>query len=68
MNYNIPKASNDKIGLDNFSIITKFESDYHTKIHEALLIKKHTPVLTDIYAGGVSFLLQCLNPVYTSCF
>ena len=45
-------------GLDNFSLPGKCESDYHTKIHEALL-KKHTPSLSrQLYAGGASFLFQ----------
>ena len=45
-------------GLDNFSIIRKRESDYHTKIHDALLIKKHTPSHTN------NFMME----VHLSCF
>ena len=48
-----------EFGLDNFSIIRKCESDYHIKIHEALLLNKRTPSFSrQLYAGGASFLLQ----------
>ena len=51
--------SNKKTGLDSFKIIRKCRSEYDTKIHEALLIKKHSPALNrQLYANGSSFLLQ----------
>ena len=52
-------CSKTKIGIDSFKIIRKCRSDYDTKIHEALLIKKHSPGLNrELYASGASFLLQ----------
>ena len=52
-------CSNKKTGLDSFKIIRKCRSEYDTKIHEALLIKKHSPALNrQLYANGSSFLLQ----------
>ena len=52
-------CSKTKIGIDSFKIIRKCRSDYDTKIHEALLIKKHSPGLNrQLYASGASFLLQ----------
>ena len=52
-------CSKTKIGLDSFKIIRKCRSDYDTKIHKALLIKKHSPSLNrQLYASGASFLLQ----------
>ena len=59
-----------KIGfeLENFGIIRKCESDYQTKIHEALLIKEHTPSLNrQLYAGGASFLHFMLKSFYIQC-
>ena len=52
-------CSKTKIGIDSFKIIQKCRPDYDTKIHEALLIKKHSPRLNrQLYASGASFLLQ----------
>ena len=52
-------CSKTKIGIDSFKIIRKCRSDYDTKIHEALLMKKHSPGLNrQLYASGASFLLQ----------
>ena len=52
-------SSNIKSGLNSFSIIRQCRSEFHTKIHEALLIKKHRPLLNkQLYAGGASYLLQ----------
>ena len=52
-------CSKTKIGLDSFKIFRKCRSDYDAKIHEALLIKKHSPSLNrQLYASGASFLLQ----------
>ena len=46
-------------GLELFTVIKKCQSKFHTKIHEALLIKKDTPKLNrQLYAKGASFLLQ----------
>ena len=48
-------CSQIRCGLDNFNIIRKCESEYHTKIHVALLIKNHTPSFNrQLYAGGAS--------------
>ena len=52
-------CSNKKTGLDLFKIIQKYRSECDTKIHEALLIKKHSPTLNrQLYAYVSSFLLQ----------
>ena len=52
-------CSKTNIGIDSFKIIRKCRSDYDTKIHESLLIKKHSPGLNrQLYASGASFLLQ----------
>ena len=46
-------------GIKSFTVIKKCQSKFHTKIHEALLIKKDTPKLNrQLYAKGASFLLQ----------
>ena len=46
-------------GIKSFTVIKKCQSKFHTKIYEALLIKKDTPKLNrQLYAKGVSFLLQ----------
>ena len=46
-------------GLNSFSVIRKCKSDFHAKIHEALLIKKHAPRLNrHLFGSGASFLLQ----------
>ena len=47
------------MGLKSFTVIKKCQLKFHTKIHEALLIKKDTPKLNrQLYAKGASFLLQ----------
>ena len=47
------------INIDNFKVIRTCNTEYNTKIQEALLIKKHNPKLnTQLYAGGSSFLLN----------
>ena len=47
----------DKHLFDNFSIPKTCNTQYSTKIQEALLIKKHNPKLnTQSYANGSSFL------------
>ena len=49
--------------LDNFSLTRKCESDYHTKIHEALL-KKHSPSLSGNFMLEVRlFCFSCFNSV-----
>ena len=46
-------------GIKSFTVIKKCQSKFHTKIHEALLIKKDTPKLNrQLYGKGASFLLQ----------
>ena len=45
--------------MDSFTILKKCNSEYKTKIHEALLIKKRGPKLNkQVYASGASFLLD----------
>ena len=45
--------------LKPYSILRKCTSDYDTKIHEALLIKKYKPKLKrQLYGNGSSFLLK----------
>ena len=46
-------------GLKSLTVIKKCQSEFHTKIHEALLIKKDTPKLNrQLYDKEASFLLQ----------
>ena len=46
-------------GLKSFTVIKKYQSEFHTKIQKALLIKKDTPKLNrQLYVKGKSFLLQ----------
>ena len=48
-----------KLNLNSFKIIKKCKSEFHTKIHEALFIKKRNPGLNrQFYANGSSFLLN----------
>ena len=47
------------INVDSFKVIKTCNTEYNSKIQEALLIKKHNPKLnTQLYAGGSSFLLN----------
>ena len=47
------------INVDNLKVIRTCNTEYNSKIQEALLIKKHNPKLnTQLYAGGSSFLLN----------
>ena len=46
-------------GLELFTVIKKCQSEFHTKIYEALLIKEDIPKLNgQLYAKEASFLLQ----------
>ena len=46
-------------GLKLFTVNKKCQSEFHTKTHEALLIKKDTPKLNcQLYAKRASFLLK----------
>ena len=36
-------CSNVKFDLNNFSLLRKYKSKFHTRIHEALLIRKSSP-------------------------
>ena len=46
-------------GLKSFTVIKKCQSEFHTKMHEALLIKKDTHKLNrQLYAKETFFLLQ----------
>ena len=57
MSYDI--CSNTKFNVNSFKIIKKFSSNFKTKIHEALLIKKHNLKLyRQLFANGSSFLLN----------
>ena len=52
-------CSNIKFSVNSFKIIKKCSSTFETKIHEALLIKKHNPKLNQqLFANGSSFLLN----------
>ena len=52
-------CSNSKFNVNSFKIIKKCNSNFETKIHEALLIKKHNPKLNrQLFANGSSFLLN----------
>ena len=52
-------CAQNNIDMNSFNIIRTCNSEYDTKIQEALLIKKHNPKLnTQLYAGGSSFLLN----------
>ena len=54
-------CSNIKFNVNSFKIIKKCNSNFETKIHEALLIKKHNPKLNrQLFANGSSFLLNIL--------
>ena len=52
-------CSNLQYSINSFTILRKCNSDYETKIHEALLIKRYSPGLNkQCYARGASFLLN----------
>ena len=52
-------CSNTKFNVNSFKLIKKCNSNFETKIHEALLIKKHNPKLNrQLFANGSSFLLN----------
>ena len=58
----IKKCSSCKTQANNmrqFEIIRKCQSSYEAKIHEALVIKRSSPVLNkQLYANGASFLVN----------
>ena len=52
-------CANTKYNVNSFKIIKKYNSNFETKIHEALLIKKRNPGLNrQLFANGSSFLLN----------
>ena len=52
-------CSSGKFGSNNFSTLRKCNSQFHTKIHEALLIRKSSPYLNcQLYVIGTSVLLK----------
>ena len=54
-----PTCSNLQYNINSFTILRKCNTDYEAKIHEALLIKRHSPSLNkQCYANGASFLLN----------
>ena len=54
-----PTWSNLEYNINSFTILRKCNSDYEAKIHEGLLIKRHSPSLNkQCYASGASFLLN----------
>ena len=54
-----PTSSNLQYNINSFTILKKCNSGYEAKIHEALLIKRHSPSLNkQCYASGASFLLN----------
>ena len=55
-------CSSVKLNLKSFKIIIKCKSEFHTKIHEALFIKKSISSLNRLlYVNGSSFLLSLFN-------
>ena len=40
-----PTCSNLQYNINSFTILKKCNSDYEAKIHEALLLKRHSPSL-----------------------
>ena len=52
-------CSSIKFGLNNFSILRKCKSEFHTRIHKVLLIRKSSPNLNhQLYANGTSISLN----------
>jgi len=52
------KCCNFKYDLSSFKVLKTCRNVYETKIHEALLIKKHsTPLNKQLYANVSSYLL-----------
>ena len=53
------KCSNNRSDENNFVIIRKCKSEFCSKIHEALLIKKLSPKLNrQMFLNGASYLLN----------
>jgi len=47
------------LDINSFKVIRSCNTEYETRIQEALLIKKHNPQLnTKVYANGSSFLFS----------
>ena len=52
-------CANSKFNVNSYKIIKKCNSNFETKIHGALLIKKHNPGLNrQLFANGSWFLLN----------
>ena len=52
-------CSSVKLNLNSFKVIKMCKSEFYTKIHEALFIKKRNSGLNQqLYANGSSFLLN----------
>ena len=52
-------CANPKFNVNSFMITKKCNSNFETKIHEALLIKKHNSRLDrQLFANGSSFLFN----------
>ena len=63
----MPTFSNLQYNINYFTILSKCNSDYEAKIHEALLIKCHSPSLNkQCYASGARFLLKYFNKIFTT--
>ena len=52
------KCSNNRFNENNFIIIRKCESEFCSKIHEALLIKLSPKLNRQMFANGASYLLN----------
>ena len=51
-----------QLNVNRFEILRKCGNDFHTKIHEAFLIKKLKPMLNiQLHNSGASFLLNIFN-------
>ena len=54
-----PTCSNLQYNINSFTKLNKCNSNYEAKIHEALLIKRHSPSFNNqCYVSGASFLLN----------
>ena len=55
----MPSCKLNNTDFNGFKVLRICNSEYATKIQEALLIKKHNPQLNrQLYANGSSFLLN----------
>ena len=54
-----PTCKQNEICLDDFEVVKHCKTDFETKIHEALLIRKLRPKMNvQLYNSGASYLLK----------